>query len=302
LVGRPGFEPGTFCVSGSVGLLSEKNPSQEIRAIMETFHDFQVVDLKRTERTAKEKVWYIRKFLKAVAKNPLEMTREDVRSYLKGLNDVGRATYSNTLKSLKVFFRDFLQRPEIVATFRFPQEVFKPKKIPAKEELQRFYEAIDSVKEKALFLIFASSGLRRNEVLKLKFENVDFELRKIVPAKNESETKHSWVSFYNNEAEALLRDYLRIKNLSRSLRLFPFARVKERNLWRSAREKTGLEITPKVLREWFCEEMSRLGVAERYIDAFCGRTPKSVLARHYSDYSSEKLKQIYEKVNLRVLK
>lgn len=38
-----------------------------------------------------------------------------------------------------------------------------------------------------------------------------------------------------------------------------------------------------------------------YIDAFCGRTPKSVLARHYSDYSSEKLKQIYDKANLKVL-
>jgi hypothetical protein len=30
--------------------------------------------------------------------------------------------------------------------------------------------------------------------------------------------------------------------------------------------------------------------------------PKSVLARHYTDFSSEKLKEIYEKVNIRILR
>lgn len=47
--------------------------------------------------------------------------------------------------------------------------------------------------------------------------------------------------------------------------------------------------------------MGRLGVQDRYVDAFCGRTPKSVLARHYSDYSPERLKEIYVKANLRIL-
>jgi integrase len=158
---------------------------------MEAFYDFQVVDLKRADRTAKEKVWYIRRFLESGDKNPLSMTRDDVRAYLKGLNGVSSATYSNTLKSLKAFFRDFLQRPEVAATFRFPSEPFSPKKIPSQRDLQRFFEAISSVKQRALFLVFASSGLRTNEVLRLEREDVDFGLRKIVPAKHESETKHT---------------------------------------------------------------------------------------------------------------
>ena len=33
---------------------------------------------------------------------------------------------------------------------------------------------------------------------------------------------------------------------------------------------------------------------KRYIDAFCGKTPKSVLARRYTDYSPERLKRISE--------
>ncbi len=63
--------------------------------------------------------------------------------------------------------------------------------------------------------------------------------------------------------------------------------------------KTGVGITPQTLRSVFAREMSLRGVQDRYIDAFCGRVPGSVLARHYSDFSPEVLKQIYDEANLR---
>jgi intergrase/recombinase len=47
--------------------------------------------------------------------------------------------------------------------------------------------------------------------------------------------------------------------------------------------------------------MLRIGVSETYIDAFCGRVAKSVLAIHYADFSPEKLKEIYLKTDLRIL-
>jgi site-specific recombinase XerD len=67
-------------------------------------------------------------------------------------------------------------------------------------------------------------------------------------------------------------------------------------LWKSAREETGIDITPQKLRQSFCSEMMRLGVSETYIDAFCGRVPKSVLARHYTDFSTDKLNEVYERM------
>ena len=71
--------------------------------------------------------------------------------------------------------------------------------------------------------------------------------------------------------------------------------------FKKAREVTGIDITPQKLRDWFCEEMGNLNVPDRYIDAFCGRVAKSVLAKHYTDYSPKKLKRIYDKANLKVL-
>jgi intergrase/recombinase len=66
-------------------------------------------------------------------------------------------------------------------------------------------------------------------------------------------------------------------------------------------EKIGIKITPQVLREWFACEMGRLGVPDRYVDAFCGRVPRTVLARHYTEFGPERLKEIYDRANLRVL-
>jgi intergrase/recombinase len=56
-----------------------------------------------------------------------------------------------------------------------------------------------------------------------------------------------------------------------------------------------------VLRDWFSDEMGNKGVQDRYIDAFCGRLPKSVLAKHYSDYSPKKMLKVYRRAKLKVL-
>jgi integrase len=220
---------------------------------------------------------------------------------LKTLENFSAATYKNALMALKVFFRDFLELPEVVASFKFPHQVFKPKHIVSKEQLKQFYGYLETPKEKALFMLYATTGLRREEILSLKPEDIDFDKRMITPDNHEGETKKSWVSFYNEEAETVLKEYLATKKHSRSQRLFPMQRDEVVELWKVAREKTGIDIAPQKLRQWFCSEMLSLGVSETYIDAFCGRVPKSVLARHYTDFSPEKLKDIYEKAQFKVL-
>ena len=285
--------------------LARKAPEEAFEdqeKMFQRFYDFQIVDLRRAKRTAYEKVWFIRKLLKTINKKPNEITREDLRAFLKKLESYSRAYYKNALMALKVFFRDYLEKPELVESFRFPHQVYKPKHIVSKEQLQEFYKAIETPKEKALFLLYATSGLRRQEILSLKPEDVDFEKRMIAPNNHLGETKKSWCSFYNEEAAEALNEYLATKKQSRSKRVFPMQRHEVVELWKPAREKTGLNITPQKLRQWFCSEMLRLGVSETYVDAFCGRVPKSVLARHYTDFSPEKLLEIHSKASLEVLR
>jgi integrase/recombinase XerD len=276
-------------------------PSEGESELLERFRDFQMVDLRRSKRTAYEKVWFIKKLLKTVGKEPDSISREDLRAYLKTLESYSASYYKNALMALKVFFRDFLELPETVASFKFPHQVFKPKQIVSREQVKQFYACLETQKEKALFMLYATTGLRREEILSLKPENIDFGKHMITPNNHEGETKKPWVSFYNEEAEVAPREYSTTKKHSRSQRLFPMQRDEVVELWKSEREKIGIDITPQKLRQWFCSEMLRLGVPETYVDAFCGRVPKSVLARHYTDFSPEKLKEIYEKTELKII-
>jgi len=237
-----------------------------------------------------------------VRKHPSQVRAEDIRSYLSTIQDKSAYTRANVLKSLKRFFRDFLQRPEIVASFKFPKRVYAPKQVPIKEDLQRFFDALDDLRDKTVFLLYATTGLRRNELLSVTVDEVDTENRIIIPrnAHKTGTTKNNWVSCFNGEAENHLRRYLANRGTDDN-RLFPQTETAFRKAFNRANNKTDLHITPQVLRDWFCCQLGELGVPDRYVDAFCGRVPKSVLARHYTDYSPDKLKRIYDKANLTVL-
>ncbi len=134
-------------------------------------------------------------------------------------------------------------------------------------------------------------------------EDTDFLKRMLVPKIHRGLTKHTWVSFYNEEAEDTIHEFqsTQTSRQQNSDRLIPYGSREFKREWRKAREKTDLHITPRDLREWFCQQMGELSVPDRFIDAFCGRTPKSILARHYSDYSPERLKRIYDQAGLKVL-
>ena len=289
-----GFEPTRpLLTTGLAGIAQEG-----IDGLLSDFKAFCMVDLQLTEETAKNHRAKIRRFLQWL--NNRAINQNVIREYLNQFNGKNPCTYANMLKSLKVFCRDFLKKPELVDSFKFPSAPFKPKTIPSKKELQQFYGALENPKDKALFLLYASSGLRRQEALSLHIEDLDFENCMVKPKPHNGKTKHSWITFFNEECAEALKQYLASRK-DNNPKLFPMGRANEERLWSEARAKAGLNITPQMLREWFCNEMGSLGVQDRYIDAFCGRLPKTILARHYSDYSPERLREIYQKTGLRVL-
>jgi site-specific recombinase XerD len=276
-------------------------PSErDTETLLSSFCDFCRVDLSLAEATANEYRRKMGRFLEAVSKPPEAITVEDVRGYLKPLAEGNANSYGNSLKPLKAFFRDFMRQPEAVASFKFRKIALAPVVIPTKEQLRKFYQALRTPIARALFLTYASSGLRKMELLSLSKDSIDWEKRMIVPKCHSGETKKSWVAFFNEEAELALREYLatRKDNNPKVFRISPQNFI---DIWKYASQESGVHVTPQVLREWFCDEMGKLGVPDRYVDAFCGRVPASVLAKRYSDFAPEKLKEIYEKSSIKIL-
>jgi len=270
------------------------------------FKEFCEIDLQLSPRTVGQNSGHlsqVRRFLESVKKPPSQVTAEDIRAYLALFQDKSAYTRANVLKSLKRFFRDFMKMPQVVESFKFPKRSYTPKTVPSKDDLRRFFDALENDRDRAFFLLAATSGLRRSELLILTLDDLDLENRTVIPrnAHQNGSTKNSWVSCFNEETQPVLRKYLKVRPNSDDKRLFPVTEFAFRKAFDKAKRKTGLHITPQVLREWFCCQLGELGVPDRYVDALCGRVPKSVLARHYTDYSPQKLKTIYDKANLTVL-
>jgi integrase len=265
------------------------------------FSEFLAVDLRMEKRTVQLHRDTIKYFLKAVGKASSAVCHADVRAYLHvRMKSRSEATVNNDLKSLRRFYRDFLHKPELVMSFRFKQPEFREKHVPSSSELKRFIEALPDTGHKALLLTLATCGWRVNEVLPLTWKDIDLENRWLIPVKRSSATKRTGTGFFNGEAEKLLRMLYASRSWKDDEKAFPSYKTIQR-IWNKARMECGVKVMPQNLRQWFCTEMMKLGVASQYVDAFCGRVPSSILARHYLDYSAERLREIHVKSGLKVL-
>lgn len=147
-------------------------------------------------------------------------------TYLKDIRRrVAPGYYSVHLGALKHYSR-FIGQPDLLAEFSHPPKQFTPKTFWKREQVVAFYDALSSLKMKALFLMGATTGLRKGEILSLRIEEIDHSTRMIMPKVHSGRTKHSWVSFYNAECEAVLREY--IDSLSQ---VFRARGTKARPIW-----------------------------------------------------------------------
>ncbi|VVB91018.1 Tyrosine recombinase XerA [uncultured archaeon] len=251
------------------------------------FEKFLIVQKNLSDTTVKYHIQNLGVFLKSVGKKNIESA--DIQDFMLEIKKTKTSwTYKNYLSLLRILFRDYLKQPELIEGFKFPRQIIKPNILPSKGQLKIFFDSLPSLKYQIIFLMLASSGLRVSELLSA---DIDKSNRMLIPKSHNGQTKQAWISFYNIEAEALLKGY--------QSNSFETSRNTVAHVFKDVSGKTGINISAQTLRSVFAREMSRAGVQDRYVDAFCGRTPQSILARHYSDFSPEVLKEIYDKANLR---
>lgn len=259
-------------------------------------HEFEhacYVDYRLQRRTIVERMRHVKRLLKFLDKHPLDATREELRQFL----DQNGAM--NTVKALRVLYSRFFDS-NLADCFKVPQSPFRVVIAPSREQLKETYDNLDDPELETAFLLFASSGLRKHELMELIWARIDMENRIIYPSRHFGTTKFQWATCFNSEAKAALERLSLTKSPSPSERVFDLnEHVMTRKFGKASPDD--FKITPQVLRDWFCCELGRLGVQDRYVDAYCGRIPRSVLGKHYTDYSPERLKEIYGKAGLKVL-
>jgi len=182
------------------------------------------------------------------------LTLKKIKNYLRKIRETHSPDhFSLNLSAFKNYLR-FKGYDGFLDDFKFVHKGFVPKRIPTREELQAFFNALPTLGSKAFFIILATSGLRPGEVKSLTLEDVDFKQRMLRPSCHSGVTKRSWISFYNQEAQNIIEEFR--ANLSKrqrkSKKRLPISSRDLKRDWRIAKETTGLNLKPKDLRDWFC--------------------------------------------------
>jgi hypothetical protein len=113
---------------------------------------------------------------------------------------------------------------------------------------------------------------------------------------HEGSTKHSWVSFFTVQVSQYLKNHIQQKVLDPEDYLFSVDTRTIQNRFKTVSEQIGIVLTPHMLRSVFTEKCTISKIPDKYIDAFCGRISPGIIAKHYTDYSPEKLRLQYNMV------
>ena len=257
---------------------------------------FAKAELKLNEKTITNQLSILSRFLyhsKGV------INKSTVQRYLDS-ND-SESWKSNQIKALRKYIRDFLQLGNWINEFSFSNKStnVKIKHIPTDEQIVSFFENLP-YQVQIIFLILHDSGLRISEVMSLRFDDFDVDTNMINALNSHTgKTKHSWISYVTQQTSDIIESYFSsgdMKMDSDNPKLFSLSQRSVQKTFQNISEKTGISINPHMLRTVFSEKCSQAGMKDKYIDAFCGRIPKSVLQKHYTDYSPEALKREYQKV------
>ncbi len=265
---------------------------------IESFQDFAKNNLKLEEITIKNYCSIILKFLnhsKGI------INQNTVKQFFD--SNTSDSSKSNHLKALRKYTRDFLKLGNWIEDFKFETNLkIKIKNIPTDYQLIQFYNLLPNEQTKLIFLFLHNSGLRIGEILKLRVKNVD-TISCAIDATNihEGETKHSWISFITSQTMQFFEDHI-ISNFDeddeKHLELLSFLVTKKtvQQSFKDASDQLGFSINPHLLRTVFADRCTKSNIKDKYIDAFCGRISKRILAKHYTAYSEDALYDEYQKV------
>ena len=282
----------------SIGIESGEDVIRVYPEDLDSYRRFATLTLGLNESTVKGHLTVLRKFLRFTRGR---VTGEKIAEFVAMYRDRPIGTQHNVGKALRRFFRDYLQRPDLLEGIKFNWAAPPPRyqSVPTLEEVREGFLALNRTDQKVIYLLLATTGLRKSEVLALRPEHIVWEYRAVIP-RIDRRTKRTGITFFNREAEAWLKYYMETERPEDAEPLVPISEKGFRKIWPRASKRAGVKITPQVLRVWFAVQLRMAGVPDSFVDIFQGRAPKSVLARYYTPVGVRELKEVYDRAGLEV--
>jgi site-specific recombinase XerD len=231
----------------------------------------------------------IRNFAKYFMRPPAEMGENEIRQfrlYLTQDRKVSAFVPSTQVNALKFLYRTTLRRPHIVEHLPQPK---RPKTLPpilTRQEVLRFFAAIQSAKYKTLLGIIYGAGLRISEVCALKPTDIDSQ-RMLIHVRRGKGNKDRYV-LLGETMLTLRREYYQ-KARRKGDYLFPGPKPQNpltpaaiRKVFIKVAAQAGLskKITPHTLRHSFATHLLETGYDLRVVQTLLGHTSIQTTQRY----------------------
>jgi integrase/recombinase XerD len=235
-------------------------------------------------------------FLKREGFSVLRVDKDVLRSflgYLKEERKVSHKRMENYFSSLSSFYEYLAYegyvpvnpvlpvRKRYLRTYKKGEVKQAQRKLISVEEMSVLVNSIINVRDRALVTLFAKTGIRRGELIRIDVDDIDWEGQSITLKPMAKRSNR--VVFFDGEAARVLRDWLRVRGEMHLMSKALFVGERGGRLQRNGvytavtrwAEKVGLHdpvsprledhFTPHCCRHWFTTHLRRSGMPREFI-------------------------------------
>lgn len=279
--------------------LSHSIPSSEGITQIEKFKQY-LRSKRYSESTITTYSEALKSFLVFYREKPIaDITNEDVIVYnneyiLK--NNLSASFQNQIVNAIKLFFQTIRNTKMMVDKIHRPKRAKVLPNVLSKEEIKLILNAHSNIKHKAMLSMIYSCGLRRSELLHLKFADIDAN-RNIVLLKN-AKGKKDRIAPLSPKILEMLREYY--KDYKPAVWLFEgqlkgeqYSEKSLQSVLKQALQKTGITkpVSLHWLRHSYATHLLESGTDLRYIQELLGHS-SSKTTEIYTHVSTKSIQQI----------
>jgi len=246
-----------------------------------------------SEQTKKSYCYHVKDFLSFLDKSRLNLNEEGIKLYLLSLN-LSNNSVRLKIMAIKFFFLEVLKSS--INNFDIPN----PKKhkilpkILSKEDIKEIINLNTNLKHRLIIKILYSSGLRLQELIDLKRNDIDFD-RNLIFVKS-GKGKKDRFTLLSQEIKLDLLKYYSSFNFKTDYvlegRNKKYSKKSVQKILESSGKKIGKKITPHMLRHSFATHLLESGIDIRYIQKLLGHSDLKTteIYTHVSDKNLQNIK------------
>lgn len=230
-----------------------------------------------SKKTVKSYIYNSEKFLNYLDKGSQKCDEKAVKQYFQKLYDKGYdvSTIRLIKASLDFLIKNILKKDFSIENIPYPKKKKSLPKVLSKEEIRIIFQNIKNSKHKLMIKLLYSSGIRVNELINLKREDIDPN-RKIIFIKS-GKGKKDRITILSNKISKELFDYVcktefKTKYLFESNRSKKYSQKSIQKILDKSSKSLNKNITPHMLRHSFATHLLESGTDIRYIQKLLGHS------------------------------